>query len=1488
MYELNRILLRNFGPQDARYENVDLDLSGAGAAVPTASLIPAPGHVSERPSPASLVILQNGGGKGVLMTAIMSTTVPYRHQDVETLRSFVASTAQPSHVILEWSQARTGRLLVTAQTLAPGSDDRLKRLFYSFLPGAALTADSLPFHRDGHWLPFDEFETEIQDLKSRHDALELHSFDTQERWEDHQRGLGLQPELLDVQRRMNQTESGAADAFTTSSADGFVDWLLKTASDDKDYVEVGQLFAAYANVIGQYGTWREEREFARAMQDCCEQVAQAHSKHQTCLTTADAAEHRLIRLAAELLAWSRQLTTDLEQSTEALRTAVNDHTGAQRAMNVAERTVRHVRLAKLNLELDSVTNKHELLREQRRTTQLERDAWRSVPMALRYAAARSAHGSAQTILRDAEQAAAPYLLAADAAAAELRAGYRAAETEARKRVTDLAEASREARDDLSAWRKRAGALREASGLALGEIQTLHTSVQDFEGALEQAQGAGLVQTQETVASAAARAGDQAQHTKQLAEEAKQQLERARKQAAAARAKLLQQEKDAAAARGKADAAEQEIEKLTGEAAAICRQPLTSELLEIDTAHLPRESVLEWLADRITGLDEAARRALTVLSASVTEAAMAVRDDDILLQALDTSDGLLPPAEHVHQLCTLLDERGVIAHPGWQWLRDNVAASEHAMVITTHPELVGGIVVSDAAALDQASQYLQQARPLPTAAVALGTGERMLSTPSTDGHDRIVVEPSPAMHDEEAAAQERRVVEARLAERRAVLEEITSRQQDAQTLVGSTRRWLDSVTEIPVAARLETLRRRVADADAAEATAKETHNHADELDAAVTTMDSEREELLADSAEAQRIADDLGRLATRESAAYTARERIDELKQHNIDRRRAWEELDTKCQQADEDNLARARSIEAAELEASGYARDRDAITASPEADHTQGLQGPPTASLATLRQRHSQGLADLHAVEVGEDLLERARKAERDLSARQQEWGEVAEDVRGRADQLTHDPRANDDVQRDAIRRELDATHTSTDSQLNLLKERSALLKADIESARPPSGACWLDDTAAAAWTPTDLDQAQPLLTAAHDALLAAQETERSAKKARSTAEIAASRASRNIEALKPVLARLDSHTAALDIVPAETAYRGSVEAAEAAAKENISQYAESQRLRSTSQRQLRDAVSELKDKVSDVSYQHLDIPLRKQISALDSTVLPALAADWATGMARRVSALTSDLEGVEKTRETVVSLLVNHVSEALRKLEQASTFSKFPAGTGKWSEQKFLTIRYPRTERTMLANLIRENIEHLAARPKAKSLKGIDIVLRCLHKAVPRGFTVKVLKPTASQRTEYVPVEKMAKVFSGGQELTGAILLYCTLAALRTSPGPRSRTRNGGLLVLDNPIGRANAEYLVDIQLEMAAALGIQLIYTTGLVDHRVMTRFPMHVQLRNDAEARSGLSLVTVSDQVRAALVPAPRISPDPDAPVPTGYLSSARSYTKEDQAG
>jgi hypothetical protein len=188
-------------------------------------------------------------------------------------------------------------------------------------------------------------------------------------------------------------------------------------------------------------------------------------------------------------------------------------------------------------------------------------------------------------------------------------------------------------------------------------------------------------------------------------------------------------------------------------------------------------------------------------------------------------------------------------------------------------------------------------------------------------------------------------------------------------------------------------------------------------------------------------------------------------------------------------------------------------------------------------------------------------------------------------------------------------------------------------------------------------------------------------------------------------------------------------------------------------------------------------------------------------------------------------------------------------------------------------------------ARGTAPKRDGFALLLAAVDAAVPKGFTVEVLKPDSVLRDERVAIEQMNEVFSGGQELTAAIVLYCTMAALRANERGQLRTRHSGVLFLDNPIGKASAEYLLDLQQGVAAALGVQLIYTTGIFDDRALAAFPLWVRLRNDADLRAGLKHIRVAEVVRQHL-------PDPYSPEESaaaagtsagGTVTAARVYRR-----
>lgn len=1484
MYELNRILLRNFGPRDARYEDVPLDFSGVGAEVETASLIPDAGHVTQRPAPASLVMLQNGGGKGVLLTGITCTTIPFHHQDLDTLRNFTISMAQPSHVVLEWADARTGRLLVTAQVLAPERDGKMQRLFYSFHPCAALDADRLPFHREGHWTPYEDYCTELRDWKERVEALELHLLDGQEKWEKHQRGLGLQPELFDVQRRMNAKESDAAAAFTTNTANAFVEWLLRKATDDDQYTELGSAFHGYAAAHDKRAQWERERQFAVEMHRACENVAGLHDLHSQHAGAAQGAEKNLVYLTSAVRARHIELTSTESERNAALKETHGSLEAAKGSSVLAHAHVRHVQLCAHTLQLGEITAQQEATQKHKAEAELQSAAWASVPIALRHAQAQDNNNRAQQALVEAERTAAPFIQALDAAAAVLRAGYTRAEQEARETIRAHHLVTGETQERIGQWRARSNELLRAAGDAQAESRMLQEQADAFALRLSAARERDLLAPQESAADGAARTQNDACHIEQLLQEANQARKSVKSERDRAQTALSEQQQLAWFARGAATAAAQETNRLRARAEDIRKNALCGELLEASSDELGAGDALRWLDDHADALQQLAERRAGGLESTLTHKRIDLQTDQALLALLDTSEGLMPAAAEVRELCGKLSEHGIHAVPGWQWMHDNVPVSGRQQVIRAHPDLVGGIIVGGLDGLDTARDLMERLRPLPSAAVTVGTGERMLSAEAASDAGRFVVEPSPALHDEEAAAHERAAVHSRINELTREVDALTKRMIAARDLLRRIANWRDACGLRPVSELLGQLGVLEAAAGDADSKLAEARTAAGEQEAALQSAEDEcalrAERLKA----AQKIAEDLARLAEGEFAASQAQARIKVLTGEKVARDNELESLARQIGQADKEVVRLARAIESAEQAAEGYVRSREEITSTSQAEQAHVDSGAPLLPLPSLQYRYLQAQNELRGVEVGEDQQVRAATARKALLASQAEWDTVPEPVRDLAVTHSRDGRAGDAVQRDAILRALTVEIDSYDASLQGLRDRASQLK---ERARNMEPAVLPNDEDASAWTPATVAEARELEARAAAELGTAQNEERLAQDAFNTARRNQTSSTKDLAAFDRVLPMLETAVHGLSVPPDQPPYDGTAEAATSAARQAVTAHSTCRDAALQTERKLEGGVSRLKEVPGDVRFERLDIPLRTQISALESRHIPAMAATWTNALVSRVAALTSDLEGMTKARETLASHLSGHVTDLLKRLDQASRFSAFPEGDAPWSGQKFLTIRYKKPDLPALTAQMRESIDALAGNQRTRNLKGIDVVMRCLLAAVPRGFTAEVMKPNASQRLDRVPVEEMSRVFSGGQELTGAILLYCALAALRTSPGPRSRTRNGGLLLLDNPIGRANAGYLVDIQMEMAAALGIQLIYTTGLSDEDVTSRFPMRIQLRNDAEARSGLSLIRLEDQVRNALIPTPRVAPDHDAPEPVGFLSSARLYRKQGDA-
>jgi hypothetical protein len=274
---------------------------------------------------------------------------------------------------------------------------------------------------------------------------------------------------------------------------------------------------------------------------------------------------------------------------------------------------------------------------------------------------------------------------------------------------------------------------------------------------------------------------------------------------------------------------------------------------------------------------------------------------------------------------------------------------------------------------------------------------------------------------------------------------------------------------------------------------------------------------------------------------------------------------------------------------------------------------------------------------------------------------------------------------------------------------------------------------------------------------------------------------------------------------------------------------------------------------------EKVDSPVRQQMIAIDRERLAEHAADWEHALKPRLRSLTDDLAHIERHRTEIVVRLRGMVEIALKTLRTAEKVSALPDALGDWASLRFLHIRFTELEPPVLDARLGEVVDEAAtgtAKATGGKRDGLTLLLKGVRAAMPKGLRVDILKPDAALRAERVRVSSVGEIFSGGQLLTAAIILYFTMAALRSNERGQLRRPHAGVLFLDNPIGRASAGYLLDLQLGVADALGVQLIYTTGLFDVNALSLFPLIIRLRNDRDLRSGMAYLTVEDEIRAGL--------------------------------
>ncbi|MEV5439605.1 hypothetical protein AB0K80_26880 [Streptomyces sp. NPDC052682] len=1516
MYELSRVRLYSIGPAGARYADTVLDLRGVGDVVPD----PAPTQAEffeeepvgppRRPAPAGVLFLENGGGKSVLLKLIFSVMLPGHRNTLGgassgVLRKFLLAD-DCGHVALEWQHVQTGECVVVGKVSewrgrqVSNDPRKFAEAWYSFRPGPGLSLDNLPVAESTAVRPPAEgqsgargrrrtmkgFRDALMDAGKTYPHLEVHWEEIHERWTEHLGELGLDPELFRYQREMNADEGEAAGLFAVKKDSDFTDLLLRAVTDTRDTDGLADLVSGFGNKLGRRAELIAERDFTAGSVDLLGRIVEAAEARTRARDIHAAAERRTRTLARRLSARGvreRARAADLAQRVTAAAYAVTHAEAARErsALISAELAYRNASLALAAAEKAAAAQKRELA--DARTLY---SAWQAAEAVLRHRAAADRVARVSAAIQEAERDAAPALAARAKAAVDLVRALHAAAENAENLANEEEERSaalQEASD--TAYQESTAAATQAQR-ARSEVGHLRQRLSEVEQETAEAVRAGWLDDSAPDAdpARAALAASDAEKTAVAAwdtarEAARRATEHAREAAAAeTRAELTAaRAADAATAAERAYQAERrtaealageerlaELLSLAGDARPRIPQPRQDETTPDsrpgtgDTALTPEEldRFADELRDLLDGTVSSAERQLFDLQT-------AAADDARILSALGDG-GLLPPGPDVLATVEYLGEHGIPALPGWRYLAQAVDPADHARVLAARPELVDGVIITDPDSHARAREALGDAALLPRSAVAVGTAAALLAptpAPGTDSGDVFLVPPNPAMHDEHAADEERQALRARATERDEEIRRLAARLGKDRELAARLASWRTGcpagrLTELVQAAQEARAFAEEAEAELAEA--RTVRAEAEEAAAEAVRVRDERQET---AQKARRAADALAGLAfrLRERAGWQARLR--ELADEAAEQEARAQACLERARAADEDRRAAQRAADDARRTARALRAERSEIAGAPDDVPEDGTEAPK-ASLPALREAYRAASQVYEKVGVGADLRAEQARAESDESAARAELDRLSNKVRTRAEQLLQSPDGSDGPSRQAAAARAEELVQLLETRMSSASEQLGRLRGEAERHAPEDGEAHTE--LPEELVPRDAEHAQALLRTAQAELASRTEALAQAREAHAElleAHRAAEDAAGGFDEIAAMLRDLlREHTPEEEQEETEP-YPGTLEEARQSAAEARRSLRGCAADLSAAEAAVREASDVLVRHANSTRYEQVRTPARQQIRELPASALPEHAQKWADAFAPRLRVLTDELAQLERNRDSIVDRLRGLVESALATLRSAQRLSRLPEGLGEWSGQEFLRIRFEEPDQATLTERLGEVIDEAtrAAVKKNSDLRrdGMSLLLRGVAAALqPKGVAVEILKPDAVLRAERVPVGQMGDVFSGGQLLTAAIALYCTMAALRSNDRGRDRHRHAGTLFLDNPIGRANATYLLELQRAVADALGVQLLYTTGLFDTTALAEFPLVIRLRNDADLRAGLKYIRVEEHLRPGL--------------------------------
>lgn len=1391
----------------------------------------------------STLWLRNGGGKSSILNLFFALVRPDR-------REFLGSKAEGKirlleHYVLEndhgvmaaeWELEGSERL-ITGVFYERGQEKDLRRYFFSARSSRALSIHTLPIMMEGSdgqkkRRTLAGFRAEWQALRQKFPEQQISwSDDNLTQWKEILSSAGIDHELFSYQVKMNEREGGADSLFRFKTAQAFIDFLFELALEPGSGEKIRNNVNTFRQeLVGRKNEHKPKRELYEGLVGrfkVLAKIAQARADLDRHCATLTGRKNGLKGFLSAELARIQGEMTFLKGQVEKEKETVGQSDRQVIELRIRAAALRrHVR----RLAAQEARKKEAFLknRQERAETQKDLlDAARVLFQALRY------EGMAKGVLSEMDRLLAehrPLLRDLKQAAEKYGGAILDQKSKLEEKLSSAMNRQEKERKSAEVNQKQESGLNHQLGRIKADLENLEKEIHATQQTRAKLELEGILGPEESALEAEARleaaraghetavvrAGDEAKEISREIESLWEKLREAGSQEAAVRI-----EEREARRIFNADCEE----KISLEA-----RPALRKHLELESVDLDRLD--ELLLQRLDQVRRSLAERIAVLSTEISESKRAI----ISLE----NGGLLPPSPDVERVLDVLKDTK--AWSGWSALEANLPKEARRPFIGKRPDVVEGIIVRDGqleAALERIhSEGLVPERPVVISPLsAFQNGQ--------PAHEGVVLGPaSDAFFDKEAGGRE-------LARRHGKLATLQSTQaariadlEDLTTALSQVRQfrkthpvgWMKAES-----IRLENLKRE-----------------ADQLKMAqdsLRQLGEKRKADLRDKETAGRVAKEASYRAGIQKARV--RDFHDRFEANSRDRERKHRELmgkeaDTVARKEKfaQEVLGNLRAAEEAEREKgeASLRLDRLKNELSQVKYLPEKLAAVP-GPIDILREKYDL-LRSEYEGKLGREGLqqryEEHQKSARDCRDRFVHSGQKEEKVL-EAMAGINDPNELDDAYQLAQKAFNSAWSETTQykkevieavGKLEEIEKHCAALEEVPELSEIP------DDAEAEA---IRCDEEGELKRALGEA--AEKRGQEATLKTKDLETAATGRVNQQQQ-----LVTLESSNTDLFL---DSPLSEDVSSILLSVNEFLHNMTTDLKMvresRGSLNQQREKEVSGMRRWRGGEQFKMLYGTLADNLLLMEEHSLEAQAEHFTSQLELTVKTIDDQLAKINEHRNLLLNFLQSEVEEALKLLRAAANSSCLPQTIPGLAGKQFLRIHLnPPSDPAEIRAKLSDLLDSIIDRKEIPS--GLELIQQAVHR-VTGQIGVRILHPDPNSLRETVEITEMG-LSSGGEQLTGAIMLYCALAQLRLKRRGTQK-RPSSVLILDNPIGKSSRVSFLDLQREVARSMGIQLLYTTAVNDLDALATLPNVIRLRNDRQDRNTQERVVEPEITQARIV-------------------------------